>query len=294
MAGALGLATLELPARAAEDKPAFKDDKEKASYAIGMYFGNQIKRSNLEVDMDAVNAAIRDVLAGEPKLPEQEAQGAIQTYQKTAMAKAAEKNRQEGDAFLAENAKKDGIRTKTITLPDGKQAELQYRVLAEGTGDIPKSTDTVSVNYRGTLIDGKEFDNSAKHPNPPAKFPVGGVVRGWTEALQMMKVGAKWQLYLPAALAYGETGRPGIPPGSTLIFEMELLGIDQPKPAAAAAPPAPAPQPLTSDIIRVPSAEELKKGAKIEVIKAEDAAKMAASEAAKQKQADPPKDPNKP
>jgi hypothetical protein len=134
---------------------------------------------------------------------------------------------------------------------------------------MPKSTDVVSVNYRGTFINGKEFDSSAKHGGQPAKFPVTRVVRGWTEALQMMKVGSKWELYVPSSLAYGERGNPNIEPGSTLIFEMELVGIEAPP------PPAPAPQPLTSDIIKVPSADELKKGAKIEVIKAEDAAKQA-------------------
>ena len=139
-------------------------------------------------------------------------------------------------------------------MPDGSSAELQYKVLKEGTGEMPKTTDTVSVNYRGTFIDGKEFDSSAKHGGQPAKFPVTGVVRGWTEALQMMKVGSKWELYLPSSLAYGDRGNPrGTPPidpGATLIFEMELVGTETP-------PPPPTPQPLTSDIIKVPSAEEL-------------------------------------
>jgi hypothetical protein len=146
---------------------------------------------------------------------------------------------------------------------------MQYKVITEGTGAIPKTNDTVLVNYRGMLIGGKEFDNSAKRGGQPAKFPVNRVVRGWTEALQMMPVGSKWELYLPSSLAYGENGYgPTIEPGSTLIFEMELTGIEGPTP-----PPA-APAPLTSDIIRVPSAEELKKGAKIEVIKPEDLEKL--------------------
>jgi FKBP-type peptidyl-prolyl cis-trans isomerase FklB len=145
---------------------------------------------------------------------------------------------------------------------------MQYKVITEGTGAMPKSNDTVTVNYRGTLVNGKEFDSSTKHGDKPAKFQVNRVVRGWTEALQMMKAGSKWEVYIPSALAYGDKGNPSIEPGSTLIFEVELLGADVP------APPPPPAQPLTSDIIRVPSAEELKKGAKIEVIKAEDLEKL--------------------
>jgi hypothetical protein len=161
-------------------------------------------------------------------------------------------------------------------LQNGTTAELQYKVITEGTGAIPKSNDTVTVNYRGTLINGKEFDSSAKHGAQPSKFQVGRVVRGWTEALQMMKAGSKWEIYLPSTLAYEDRGAgPNIEPGSTLIFEMELLSAETP------APPPP-PQPLTSDIIRVPSAEELKKGAKIEVIKPEDLEKLTNAAAQKQ------------
>ena len=156
-----------------------------------------------------------------------------------------------------------------------EEMEIGYKVITAGTGEIPKSNDTVTVNYRGTLVNGKEFDSSAKHGGP-AKFQVNRVVRGWTEALQLMKTGSKWELYLPSSLAYGDGGSgPMIEPGSTLIFEMELTGIDAPP------PPAPPPAPLTSDIIKVPSADELKKGAKIEVIKAEDLWKYTNAAAAK-------------
>ncbi|HWQ91484.1 MAG TPA: FKBP-type peptidyl-prolyl cis-trans isomerase, partial [Clostridia bacterium] len=142
-------------------------------------------------------------------------------------------------------------------------AEFQYKVITPGTGPTPGSNDTVTVNYRGTLIDGKEFDSSAKR-GQPAKFQANRVIRGWAEALQMMPAGSKWELYIPAPLAYGEFGSgPLIKPGATLIFEVELLSTEAPK------PPAP-PQPLTSDIIKVPSAEEMKKGAKVEVLKPED------------------------
>jgi hypothetical protein len=155
-----------------------------------------------------------------------------------------------------------------ITLADG----LQYLVLTNGSGAMPAATDKVTVNYRGTLLDGTEFDSSYKR-GQPASFPVGGVIPGWTEALQKMSVGSKWKLFIPAGLAYGEKGQRGIPPNSVLIFEVELISIAPATPVPAAAPA----QPLTSDIIKVPSAEEMKKGAKIEVIKPEDAAKAQAA-----------------
>ena len=267
LAAGVALTLTQMPGRA-EDKPAFKDDREKASYGIGMVFGNQIKRSSMDIDVDLVNTAIKDVLAGhEMKLTEQQSQEAIRNYQQESRKKIAEKNKKEGDAFLEENKTKPGVKTQSVTLLNGTTAEFQYKIITEGTGAIPKSNDTVTVNYRGTLINGKEFDSSAKH-GQPGKFAVNRVVKGWTEALQMMKTGSKWELYLPPALAYGDTGNPSIEPGSTLLFEIELLTIEPPQATAT-------PQPLTSDIIKVPSAEELKKGAKIEVIKPEDAARMA-------------------
>ena len=266
---ALGTAPA-LRAAAADDKPAFKDEREKASYAVGVFVGNQIKRSNMDVDLNVLLSAVNDVLGGkELRLNDMQASEAIRAYQTEARKKIAEKNKKEGDAFLAENKKKPGVQTKSVDLPDGSTAELQYKVITDGHGDIPKSNDTVSVNYKGTLLNGKEFDSSAKHGGQPSKLNVNRVIKGWTSALEMMKVGSKWELYIPSALAYGDMGNPSIEPGSTLIFEVELVGIEPPP------PPAPAAQPLTSDIIKVPSAEELKKGAKIEVIKAEDAAKAA-------------------
>src|SRR5207249_7514629 len=139
----------------------------------------------------------------------------LTAYQKEMMAKrdeerkkSAEKNKKEGEEWLAANQKKEGVKIHPVTLPDGTTAELQYKVITEGTGATPKSNDTVTVNYRGTLTNGKEFDNSAKRGGKPAKFPVKGVVPGWTEALQMMKVGSKWELYLPSALAYADRGFP--------------------------------------------------------------------------------------
>jgi FKBP-type peptidyl-prolyl cis-trans isomerase len=289
LAVSLGLTLLPAAARA-EDKATFKDEKEKASYAVGTFFGNQIKRSNMELDVDQIMLALKDVAAGrELKLNEQQAREAINTYQTETRKKLAEKNKKDGEAFLAENKKKDGVKIKEVTLPTGTKAELQYKVIKEGTGVTPKSNDVATVIYRGTLINGKEFDSSGKaapgQTNAPTrKFPVNRVVRGWTEALESMPVGSKWQIFLPSTLAYGDTGSgPTIEPGSALIFEVELVAVE------AAPPPVSPQQPLTSDIIKVPSADELKKGAKIEVIKPEDAAKMAEAEAAKKAQGNAPK-----
>src|SRR6267154_1136976 len=265
-----GIAFLQA-AVAADDKPALKDEKEKVSYAIGMNVGNNLKRGGYDIDVEVLAGAIRDMIAGtEPKMTEVQAREALNGYQKELSAKkdaerktSAEKNKKEGEAWLAENKRKTGVRVQEVKMPDGTMAELQYKVITEGTGAIPKTNDTVSVNYKGTLINGKVFDSSAKH-GQPGKFQVDRVVRGWTEALQMMKVGSKWELYIPSTLGYGDYGSGvDISPGATLIFEVELLSIDTPPP-------------LTSDIIRVPSAEELKAGAKVEVIKPEDVEKARA------------------
>ena len=270
----VGLGLLQ-SALGAEDKAPFKDQKEKISYGIGMNIGNNLKRSGYDVDVDVLAGAIKDVMGGkELRLNDAQAREALMNYQKELNAKreeerlkVAEKNRKEGEAFLAENKKKEGVKIHTVTLPDGTNtAELQYKVLTEGTGEMPKSNDAVTVNYRGTLINGTEFDSSAKR-GQPARFQMTQVIKGWTEALKMMKIGSKWQLFVPSQLAYGD--RPFgqlIEPGSTLLFDLELLKAEAP-------PQLTPPQPLTSDIIKVPSAEELKKGAKIEVIKPEDVEK---------------------
>ena len=255
--------------------------KEKVSYAVGMNWGQQLKRAGFDVDVDVVAAAIKEVLAGKtPKYTEAQAREALTSYQmelrkkrEDERVKLAEKNKKEGEVFLAENKNKPGIQTKTVQLAEGKTAEMQYKVITEGTGTTPNSNDVVTLNYRGTLISGKEFDSSSRPGRQPIKQPANSFVRGWNEALPMMKVGSKWELYLPAELAYGDFPRgPDIEPGSTLIFEMELVNVEAPPP-----PPPPA-APLTSDIIKVPSAEELKKGAKIEVLKPEEAARLAAEQ----------------
>lgn len=266
------------PSLFAAEKAEFKDEKEKASYSVGVNFGRRIKQAGFDVDMSVVSAAMNDVIAGkEPRLNDAEAQQTLMAYQQAAQKQQAEKNTKAGEAFLAENKKKEGVKAHTVTLPDGKTAEMQYKVLTAGTGKMPGSNDVVRVHYRGTLVDGKEFDSSAKR-GQPAEFAVNRVIPGWTAALQIMKVGSKWELYIPSVLAYGERGMPpNIDPGSTLIFEVELLSAEPPQP-----PPQPS-QPLTSDIIRVPSADELKKGAQIQVIKQEDLEKAQKSELEKQK-----------
>lgn len=209
----------------AQDRPVLKTDKDKVSYSIGLDIGTNFKRQSVDLDQKALAAGIADGLSGgKPLLTEDEVRKVLAQFQQQMAAKAqamaqqlADKNQKEGEAFLAENKKKKGV----ITLPSG----LQYRVITAGTGKIPKATDTVTTHYRGTLIDGTEFDSSYKR-GEPASFPVNGVVKGWTEALQLMKVGSKWQLVIPSNLAYGPQGAGQvIGPNATLIFEIELLSI---------------------------------------------------------------------
>jgi FKBP-type peptidyl-prolyl cis-trans isomerase FklB len=250
------------------------DEKSRVSYAIGMMLGHNWQQQGLEVDPEIAARAIKDIQSGGATLLSQtEMQETLTAFQKEFKVKQqkiqeekAIKNKAEGADFLAANKAKPGV----VTLPDG----LQYTVLTEGSGAMPQADNVVSVHYRGTLLDGTEFDSSYKR-GQPAQFPVNGVIRGWTEALQLMKTGSKWKLFIPSDLAYGENGQRSIPPNSVLIFEVELLSV-QPS-----APPAPPAQPLTSDIIKVPSAEEMKKGAKIETIKAEDVQKLQAQPQAK-------------
>ena len=209
----------------AQEKPVLKDQKDKVSYVIGMDIGNNLKKQSVSVNSKIVAKGIEDALAGaKPLLTEQEVQETMMAFQKEMMAKQAEvakKNKTEGEAFLAENKKKEGVKA----LPSG----LQYKVIKAGTGKKPKLNDTVTVHYRGTLIDGTEFDSSYKR-GQPVTFQVNGVIPGWTEALQLMEQGAKWQLFIPSNLAYGEKGAGGvIGPNATLIFEIELISIQEKK-----------------------------------------------------------------
>ena len=245
--------------------------KEKFSYCIGANMASNLRREKVEVDLDEVLKGLKETLAGNSALNDQDALNTIRTHLTNHRKQIADGNKAKGEAFLAENKTKPGV----VALPSG----LQYKVLTEGSGNSPKSNDVVKVNYRGTLLDGTEFDSSYKR-NQPASFAANRVIRGWTEALQLMKPGAKWQLFIPANLAYGERGSPpNIGGNETLIFEVDLISFEPPPPPATNAPPPavstapglrPANQPVTSDIIKVPSKEEMDKGAKIEVIKKED------------------------
>jgi len=212
--------------------------KDKLSYSIGMNIAKSLKRDDVDVDTAVLLRAIQDVLGGGNLLmTDQEAQSILTNLQadlrkkqEQGMQQAAETNKKEGDAFLAANKSKDGI----VALPSG----LQYKILQEGTGAKPTAADTVTVNYRGTLINGTEFDSSYKR-GQPSSFPVGGIIKGWTEALLLMPVGSKWQLFIPSDLAYGpRQASPAIGPNSTLVFEVELLSI-QAKPTASPAPATP-------------------------------------------------------
>jgi FKBP-type peptidyl-prolyl cis-trans isomerase FklB len=215
---------LGISAFAAEEKP-LANQKEKSSYGIGVNVGKRFRHETIDLDSDAFIRGIKDALAGKPlALSDAELTQVMETLRKdmeTKNEQQAEKSKKSGDDYLAQNKTKEGVKT----LQDG----LQYKVLKEGNGPMPKETDTVTVHYKGALTDGTEFDSSYKR-GEPTSFPVTGVIKGWTEALQKMKVGSKWQLTIPPDLAYGENSpTPLIPPNSVLVFEVELLGIGEPK-----------------------------------------------------------------
>jgi FKBP-type peptidyl-prolyl cis-trans isomerase FklB len=210
----------------AESNPQFTNTQDKASYAIGLSIGRDFHQRALAVNPDSMAAGLKDALTGaEPRLPEQDRKDALTTWQNEQMERLVaqrkvdgEKNKKEGEKFLAANKAKEGIKC----LPDG----LQYRVLKEGSGACPKATSTVKTQCRGTLIDGTEFFSTYKDKEP-ATFAVNEVIKGWSEVLPLMKVGSKWQIFVPAELAYGEKGAgPKIGLNSTLIFEIELVGIN--------------------------------------------------------------------
>jgi FKBP-type peptidyl-prolyl cis-trans isomerase len=230
-------AALALPAADSPPNTNFKTEKEKISYMLGMNFGKQAKQSDVDVDLTAYMNGVKDVLTGgKMLLTDDEAKQVMMTFQQNLQTKRTEKqkvegekNKKDGETFLAENKKKDGV----ITTASG----LQYKIETKGSGKPPTSNDTVVCHYRGTLIDGTEFDSSYKR-SEPSSFGVTGVIPGWTEALLMMPVGSKWKLFIPSNLAYGERGRPGIPANSTLLFDIELVSIKDPAAAAAATPGA--------------------------------------------------------
>jgi FKBP-type peptidyl-prolyl cis-trans isomerase FklB len=215
------------PQAAAKAKPPFtlKTQKDKTSYAMGMNVGTGLRKQSIDIDPAILARGLRDAFSnGKTLLTEEEARAVLTQLQTDLRKKqqevaqqAGEANKKQGLAFLEANKTKEGV----VALPSG----LQYKVLQEGTGPKPTATDSVVCNYRGTLLDNTEFDSSYKR-GQPATFPVTGVIKGWTEALQLMPVGSKWQLFVPAELAYGDRGAGAqIGPNATLIFEVELLSI---------------------------------------------------------------------
>ena len=204
-----------------EKKPAeLKTEPQKIGYAIGVNAGGSFKAQGLDIDLDAFLRGFTEAFTGrELAMTDIEMQQILQAFSlrmQQEQQKKMEEQAGAGKKFLEENKKKKGVKV----LPSG----LQYKVITEGTGATPKRTDIFVANYRGTLIDGTEFDSSYKR-NKPLELPVTQVIPGWTEALQLMKVGSKWEVYIPSDLAYGPQGRPNIPPNSVLIFEMELLDV---------------------------------------------------------------------
>ena len=204
--------------------PPLTTDKQKQSYALGINIARGISRQGVDVDASAMARGLRDTLSGakllltddEAAAALKQLQDAVKTKQDAELQKMGDANMKEGQEFLAANKTKDGV----VTLPSG----LQYKIITQGTGPKPTAADTVVCNYSGTFINGTEFDSSYKR-GQPAEFPVTGVIKGWTEALQLMPVGSKWQLFIPSDLAYGPQGRGPIPPSSTLIFQVELISI---------------------------------------------------------------------
>jgi FKBP-type peptidyl-prolyl cis-trans isomerase FklB len=224
---ALLAAGLLVTSGGAQDKPDLKQEKPRTSYCIGADIGGALKRQGIDLDLKAFTAGLADALAEKPALSEAEMRDTMMAFQKQMMEKAqakqkdqGEKNVKDGEVFLAANAKKEGVKV----LPSG----LQYKVITSGKGKSPKATDTVKTHYHGTLVDGTVFDSSVKR-GEPVSFPVNQVIPGWTEALQLMKEGDKWQLFIPAKLAYGEQPPPRSPigPNATLIFDVELLSIEK-------------------------------------------------------------------
>ena len=208
----------------AADKLDLKDQKEKESYSLGYQFGQNMKAQGVELNLEVYTSGIQDALRGaNPTLSQEEIQKTLSDLQKRVMTAQqkdlkgkADKNLADSKVFMEENKKKEGVKT----LPSG----LQYKILAEGSGKTPKATDEITVNYKGSLVDGSEFDNSYKR-GVPASFRLDKVIRGWTEALQLMKEGSKWQLFIPPELGYGERGAGPVPPNSALIFEVELISV---------------------------------------------------------------------
>lgn len=243
-------------ANAGVTKESLDTDAKKVAYIIGQSTGENMIRQSVEIDIDTYVAAFKEGYKGGTNIfSEEEIQKIMTQFQADLRAKAevkrkelAEKNLKIGQEYLAANKTKEGVKTT--------ESGLQYKIIKQGEGACPTDADTVTVHYKGTTIDGTEFNSSYKR-NQPASFPLKGVIKGWTEGMQLMNPGSKFEFYIPAELAYGERGNRGIEPNSTLIFEVELISFTKPEPA----------KPVTSDIVKVPSKEEMQKGAKPEIIK---------------------------
>src|SRR5205809_746838 len=225
---------LAFPLFGQDKSPQLKDQKDKVSYSIGMQIGFNLGRQKVDVNPDVLAAGIKDAIAGKPQLTPDQVKDIMAQFEKDMEQKQkqlGEKNKTEGTKFLEENKKKAGVKTTA--------SGLQYKVEKEGTGAQPKATDMVTVTYRGTLVDGTEFDSSYKR-GQPATFPVNGVIKGWTEGLQLMKQGSKYQFFVPSNLAYGERSvGPDIAANATLIFDVELLDAKPPPtPGAPGSPRA--------------------------------------------------------
>jgi FKBP-type peptidyl-prolyl cis-trans isomerase FklB len=224
---------LAMPIVAQEKSFQFKDLKDKASYSIGVDIGMNFRKQNMDLNPDALAAGARDALNGKPQVGPNDVREIMTQWQKELTEKQktmATKNQTDGEKYLAENKKKEGVKTTA--------SGLQYKSIKEGAGPEPKATDTVTVNYRGTLIDGTEFDSSYKR-GEPATFPLNGVIKGWTEGVQLMKKGSKYQFVIPSGLAYGDRAMgPDIGPNSTLIFEVELLDVKPPAESASSPSPS--------------------------------------------------------
>jgi FKBP-type peptidyl-prolyl cis-trans isomerase FklB len=251
-----------IPLQAA-DPINLEDPKARLSYGIGMNLGMQWRDQEVDVDPDIFLRGMKDAMAGGPmQLSEEQMRQTLTAYQDEHRTRQMLKRQQQAAInleqsrkFLEQNKQQPGF----VELPSG----LQYTILEKGEGESPKATDQVTVHYRGTLIDGTEFDSSHQR-GQPAQFGVSNVIAGWTEGLQLMSPGAKYRFFIPPSLGYGERGSGRlIGPNAALIFDVELI-------SSQSQPPPPTPEPVTSDIIKVPSKEEMERGAKIEVIKKED------------------------
>ena len=199
------------------EEPAIETENDKISYSIGVQFGRALEHSRDRIDLEVLTKAMEDVMTGaDLAMSDEELAKSQAEFQQLAQKDREVALTGEGEVYLAAMVEEEGV----VVLPSG----LQYKIIRAGTGASPGPTDTVETHYRGTFVNGAEFDSSYKR-DAPATFPVNRVISGWTEALQLMKVGAKWELYIPYNLAYGAAGRQGIPPYSTLVFEIELLSI---------------------------------------------------------------------